>query len=81
MNTTEKFLFVLGLIIIISCLIGIIVLSSERSQKGTLYLIDSDDPICTGTLYANPHAYANVTYRFNCDDGREIKELTNFILK
>jgi hypothetical protein len=65
---------VIGIIIIIFMLRG-------HEEKGTLYLIGNDEPICTGTLKTSYHGYGNDTYKFTCDDGRVIQEVTNFILK
>lgn len=83
-DTFDKILICIGVIITMTLagiIICVIVLSPERTQNGTLYFIDRDDPICTGTLRTTHHSYANDTYRFDCDDGRAIEQLTNFILK
>ena len=65
---------VIGIIIVVYMLKG-------NEEKGTLYLIGNDEPICTGTLKTTYHGYGNDTYKFTCDDGRVIQEVTNFILK
>lgn len=65
---------ILAIVLIVWMCIG-------KDEQGTLYMVGSDAPVCTGTLHTTYNAYGTDTHTFHCDDGRVIKEVTNFILK
>ena len=62
-------------------LVGIIflaIVAYPKSSTGTLYMIDSPDSVCHGTLKSM--TVYTTEYKFLCDDGRLFEHLTNFRL-
>ena len=68
---------------VVLALVAAVMIVTMRPQytTGTLYLNESDEPICAGQLKTVPHAYSSDTYVFQCHDGRVMQNLTNFIIK
>lgn len=77
----ETFGCVIYLIFGIITIAFIVWMCVGKDEQGTLYLVGSDAPVCTGTLHTTYSGYGNNMHTFYCDDGRVIKEVTNFILK
>lgn len=70
----ELIVGVIGIVILIFVCMG-------KDETGTLYMMDSKDPVCYGTLHTSHHPYANDEYTFTCKDGRVFKNLTNYMLR
>lgn len=57
------------------------VLARPKYTTGVLYMIGDEQPVCSGTLATSRNPYGGRSETFKCADGREIKHLTNYILK
>ena len=68
-------------IIVLLIVLGIYaVLARPKDTPGVLYMIGNDQPVCSGILHTVHTAYGKSS-SFTCSDGREIKQVTNYILK
>ena len=70
----EKIVFVVIALIIIAVIFG-----SSKTERGRLFLNDTGTEVCSGTLKTT--TWYTTEYEFTCDDGRVLKNLTNFTLK
>lgn len=66
-------------IFVIVLIIGAVVFCSSKTEKGRLFLNDTGTEVCSGTLKTT--TWYTTEYEFTCDDGRVLKNLTNFTLK
>lgn len=70
----EKIVFIVIALIIIAVIFG-----SSKTERGRLFLNDTGTEVCSGTLKTT--TWYTTEYEFTCDDGRVLKNLTNFTLK
>ena len=70
----EIFTFIVIALIIIAAIFG-----SSKKERGRLFFNDTGTEVCTGTLHTT--TWYTTEYEFTCDDGRVLKNLTNFTLK
>lgn len=76
-STMELVISIIALLII---LVIYAVLAKPKDTAGVLYMIGNDQPVCSGVLHTVHTAYGKSS-SFTCYDGREIKQVTNYILK
>ena len=69
------------IVVVVIAVICVIYLNIPDYTEGTLYLTDSNEPICSGRLKAESHMYGPETYEFECSDGKIIQNLTNFTVR
>ena len=65
--------------IVIALILAAALFCSSKKEKGRLFLNDTGTEVCTGTLKTT--TWYTTEYEFTCDDGRVLKNLTNFTLK
>lgn len=70
----EKIVFIVIALIIIAVIFG-----SSKTERGRLFLNDTGTEVCAGTLKTT--TWYTTEYEFTCDDGRVLKNLTNFTIK
>lgn len=74
LNSIEIFTFIVIALIVIAAIFG-----SSKTERGRLFLNDTGTEVCSGTLKTT--TWYTTEYEFTCDDGRVLKNLTNFTLK
>ena len=82
MSTKQSTMELMISIIVLLIVLGIYaVLARPKYTPGVLYMIGDEQPVCSGTLATSRNPYGGRSETFKCTDGREIKHLTNYILK
>ena len=65
--------------IVIAIIAFVAIMGSSKTESGRLFLNETGTEVCSGTLHTT--TWYTTEYEFTCDDGRVLKNLTNFTIK
>lgn len=63
-------------IFVIAVIVVSVIVCSSKTERGRLFLNNTGTEVCSGTLKTT--TWYTTEYEFTCDDGRVLKNLTNF---